>query len=304
MGKKFWIPFFIVILIALGGFFFWHRKAVEEDRGHVDLTDLSSVYDAQEETDEAIEKFKKDPAAHKAKVIHPLTDTGKNVYLYFDGLPDRAMAEEILSVLDKKKAKAAFFAEGQNGADSPETLKAIVKKGQVIGNYTWLGRPEFQKLEPEKAIRSMVRTQKALGLYMQKKPDFFRAPRTEYTDTLLEEAGASGLSYVVLSNLTVRRGQLKSSSDAAELVKDIKPGSLIAFEINPPLDLKRPEVGKWDERPAIDKKPTIRDDHFRTDVKKKDRTAEEVGWLIDALEEEGFDLESLYGKALLSALKD
>lgn len=72
MGKKFWIPFFIVILIALGGFFFWHRKAVEEDRGHVDLTDLSSVYDAQEETDEAIEKFKKDPAAHKAKVIHPL----------------------------------------------------------------------------------------------------------------------------------------------------------------------------------------------------------------------------------------
>lgn len=302
MGKKFWIFLLVLVLLAGGGFYAWHRHALSVSEENRDVQDLSNLYEAGEETEKAVNQFHKHPEANKAKVIHPLADTGNHVYLYFDGLPDRAMTEEILKVLDKKDAKAAFFVEGQNAGDSPETMKEIAKNRQIIGNYTWLGRPSLEKLDEEKAIRSLLRTQKAVDALTGKSPSFFRAPRTEYTDTLLEEAGAAGLSYAVLSNVTVRRGTLVDEEAARKLAADVKPGSLIAFEINKPLDIRAREPGKSDERPAIDKKPTIKDSDYKEKAEQKDHTAQEVEWLITALEDEGFALLPLDADALLSGL--
>lgn len=303
MGKKFWSILLLLVLLAGGGFYAWHRHAISASEGGRDVQDLSNLYVAEEETNAAVSRFRKDPEAKKARIIRPLSDTEKHVYLYFDGLPDRAMTEEILKVLDRKDAKAAFFVEGQNAGDSPETMKEIVKHKQVIGNYTWLGRPSFEKLDEEKAIRSLVRTQKAVDVLTGRSPSFFRAPRTEYTDTLLEEAGAAGLSYAVLSNVTVSRGEMSDEAAAEKLAAGVKNGSLVAFEINKPLDIRARETGKSDERPAIDMKPTIRDGDYREKTEKKDHTAEEVERLITALENEGFGLYSLDSDVLLSSLK-
>lgn len=302
MGKNFWSILLLLVILAGGGFYVWHRHAVSASEGERDVQDLSNLYAAEEETDKAVRQFRESPEARKVGIIRPHSDTGKHVYLYFDGLPDRAMTEEILKVLDRKDAKAAFFVEGQNAGDSPETLKEIVKHKQVIGNYTWLGRPSFEKLDEEKAIRSLVRTQKAIDVLTGTSPSFFRAPRTEYTDTLLEEAGAAGLSYAVLSNVTVRRGELNDEEAAGKLAAGVEPGSLIAFEINRPLDIRARETGKSDERPAIDMKPTIKDSDYREKAEQKDHTAQEVEWLITALEDEGFALLPLDADALLSGL--
>jgi len=303
MGKKFWSILLLLVFLAGGGFYAWHRHAISASEGGRDVQDLSNLYVAEEETNAAVSRFRKDPEAKKARIIRPLSDTEKHVYLCFDGLPDRAMTEEILKVLDRKDAKAAFFVEGQNAGDSPETMKEIVKHKQVIGNYTWLGRPSFEKLDEEKAIRSLVRTQKAVDVLTGRSPSFFRAPRTEYTDTLLEEAGAAGLSYAVLSNVIVRRGEMSDEAAAEKLAAGVKNGSLVAFEINKPLDIRARETGKSDERPAIDMKPTIRDGDYREKTEKKDHTAEEVERLITALENEGFGLYSLDSDVLLSSLK-
>lgn len=303
MGKKFWMVLLVLVFLAGGGFYAWHRHALSVSEENRDVQDLSNMYEAEKETEQAVNQFRKDPGAKKARIIHPLSDTGNHVYLYFDGLPDRAMTEEILKVLDKKEAKAAFFVEGQNAGDSPETMKEISKHRQMIGNYTWLGRPSFEKLDEEKAIRSLVRTQKAVDVLTGRSPSFFRAPRTEYTDTLLEEAGAAGLSYAVLSNVTVRRGEMSDEAAAEKLAAGVKNGSLVVFEINKPLDIRARETGKSDERPAIDMKPTIRDGDYREKTEKKDHTAEEVERLITALENEGFGLYSLDSDVLLSSLK-
>lgn len=304
MGKKFWIIVVILILLAGGGIFVWHRHALKVAYdANADVQDLDDLYAAKEETEKALEQYKKNPKGNKAKLIQPGADTGHHVYLYFDGLPDRAMTEEILKVLDNRNAKAAFFIEGQNGADSPETIRAISKKGQVIGNYTWLGRPSFETLDAEDAIRSLCRTQKVVDVLTEKTPSFFRAPRTKYTEELLEEVGAAGLSYAVESNVTVRRGELKNSGEAKDLAEKVKAGSLIAFEINKPLDIRAREPGKSDERPAIDMKPTIKDGDYRERTEQKDHTAEEVAWLIDALKEEGFDLLPMDSADFLSLVK-
>ena len=102
------------------------------------------------------------------------------------------------------------------------------------------------------------------------------------------------MKYALESSVTIRRGQLKSASDAKEIVKKLKPGSIIAFEVNRPLDIKVKEQGAYDEKPAIDKKPTIKDSDFIDRPVPRDM-AEEVSWLIGALKEEGYELKGLEG---------
>lgn len=62
--------------------------------------------------------------------------------------------------------------------------------------------------------------------------------------------------------------------------------------MNRPLDIKVKEQGAYDEKPAIDKKPTIKDSDF-TDRPVPRDMAEEVSWLIDALKKDGYELRSL-----------
>ncbi len=214
------------------------------------------------------------------------------MYLYFCGLPDRPSIERITDLLEKENWTAVFFAEGQNALDEEEGMKVLQKRGQVMGNYTWLGRPQFEKMEPEAALSSICLTQKAIHRMEGSYPIYFKAPNTKYTDQLLKELGAAGISYAVESSLTIRRGQIQSAKDAEEIVKKIKPGSFIAFEVNRSLEIKVREAGDYDEKPAIDKKPTIKDEDY-TKQPKKASLAEEVCWLLDAIKEAGYDVKEL-----------
>ena len=290
MGMKTTLLCIAAAVILGGGGYGIHHYLVSEASGSA-YRDFSESTFASEDIEKAVAAYK-DNQALAATVLKPVRTEDKTVYLYFCGLPDRPLTEKIVDVLDKEKATAAFFVEGQNAMDEEETMKLIHKKGHLLGNYTWLGRPSFEKLEADRAIASVVKTQKAISLMGGEVPLYFKAPQTKYTDDLLKEIGASGLRYAVESSVTVKRGQLKSASDAEELVKKVKNGDLIAFAINRPLDIKTYEKGKSDEKPAIDKKPTIKDDNKVENVT-KDTTAEEITWLIEALDEAGFTLRDL-----------
>lgn len=277
------------VILGGGGYGLHHYLASEASGSS--YRDFSESTFATEEIEKALTAYKENKN-QTATVLKPIRTEDKSVYLYFCGLPDRPLTEKIVDVLEKEKGTAAFFVEGQNAMDEEETMKLIHKKGHLLGNYTWLGRPSFEKVGPENAIVSLVKTQKAISLMGGETPLYFKAPQTKYTESLLAEIGASGLRYAVESSVTVKRGQLKSASDAEELVKNVKNGDLIAFEINRPLDIKTYEKGKSDEKPAIDKKPTIKDDN-KVETVTKDTTAEEIAWLVEALDEAGFTLRDL-----------
>lgn len=285
-----WILCLAAVITIGGGGYGLHQYLASSARGS-EYREFNATFEAEKETQEALELYK-NGKAKPATILKPADSSSKVVYLYFCGLPDRPMTEKIVDLLEKKKGTAAFFAEGQNAMDEEEVMKLLHKKGHLLGNYTWLGRPSFEKVEAEEAIRSLCKTQKAIKLMGGDSPLYFKAPNTQYTDELLKEAGACGLRYAVESTLTIKRGQLKSASDAEEVVKKIKPGNFIAFEINRPLDIRAQEQGKYDEKPAIDKKPTIKDDSKKEEVA-KDTTVQQIEWLVEALTEEGYTLQDL-----------
>ena len=290
MGIKTCAICFLAAALIGGGAYGVHRYLASSAESEQYVTDLSSSFNADKETAEALALYQKD-SAPRAKILKP-SGGGKAMYLYFCGLPDRPSIEKITDCLEEENWKAVFFAEGQNALDEEEGMKVLQKRGQVMGNYTWLGRPKFETMGEEAALSSICRTQKAIHLMEGSYPLYFKAPNTKYTDRLLKELGAAGISYAVESTLTIRRGEIKSLADAEALVKKIKPGSFIAFEVNRSLDIKTHEAGDYDEKPAIDKKPTVKDEEYINQPKTA-ALAEEVEWLLHALKAAGYEVKSL-----------
>ncbi len=290
MSMKKYILCLAAVLVLGGGGYGLHQYLASSASGG-EYRNFTNTFEADKETKAALAAYESGKAK-PAKILKPVRTSDKSIFLYFEGLPDYPLTEKIVDDLEKTKGTAAFFAEGQNALDDEETMKLLQKKGCLVGNYTWLGRSSFEKLEPERAIESMCKTQKAIKLMGGKEPAYFKAINTEYTDELLKEIGACGLSYAAESTLTVKKGELKSKSDAEAIVKKLKPGDLVAFEVRRPLDIRVKEQGKYDEKPAIDKKPTIKDD-TKKEAAKKDTTAEQIHWLIEALTEAGYDLRDL-----------
>ena len=58
------------------------------------------------------------------------------VALSFDDGPVETTLE-ILDILDRYEAKAAFFCIGKNIKKYPEIFKEIIKRGHVVGNHTF-----------------------------------------------------------------------------------------------------------------------------------------------------------------------
>lgn len=210
----------LVIAAAVigGGGYGLHHYLASSAQSEAYVTDLSSGFSADREIKDALTLYQKD-SCPKARILKPPGGEEKRMYLFFSGLPDRPMIEKLTDLLEKEKSEAAFFAEGQNVLDEEQGMKVLHKKGALIGNYTWLGRPRFETMKPEAAIASVAKTQKAIHLMEGSTPLYFKAPNTKYTDDLLKILGACGVKYALESSVTIRRGQLKSASDAKEIVK-------------------------------------------------------------------------------------
>lgn len=51
MGKKFWMVLLVLVFLAGGGFYAWHRHALSVSEENRDVQDLSNMYEAEKETE-------------------------------------------------------------------------------------------------------------------------------------------------------------------------------------------------------------------------------------------------------------
>lgn len=290
-NKKLWIALLGIVIIA-GIADFLYQSLRDSAHPAADITDLNANYEVSEEMAKAREKLDKNPQASEVLTVD--RSGRQQVALVFDGLPDRAMTARLLDVLQKYHAKAVFFVEGGNAADQPETIKLIQKAGQEIGNYTLFGVQQAEKLSQEDLLQQLCQTQKILKVMTGTEPSLFRAPRTKYTDSLLKSLDAAGIQYAVKSNVPFPRGTLHSQEDADAFAAELQPGSIIAIPSGVAVEMKTYEPGKTNERPAIDKRPTITDD-ASAPARPKEDLADEVERLLAALQQRNMDMEFVDG---------
>jgi peptidoglycan/xylan/chitin deacetylase (PgdA/CDA1 family) len=286
--KKMSLIVLAVIAIVVGGLVYVRDHVLDQPHEAADITDLSGAYQATDEI--AAAKQQLADGVKPAEVITTLTDGTPRVAIVFDGLPDRPSCARLLDVLARHDASAVFFVEGQNAADQPETIKMIQEAGQEIGNYTYVGLAGIEKASSDKQLSEICRTQKIVSMLSAFKPELFRAPRMVLNDNLLKSVQAAGLSYAVKENVRFQPNTLHNDADADAYAASIANGSILAIQVNRPVDPKAVTPGKTDERPAVDMKPTIHDNEAPTASDAKEDLADEVDRLLTALSKRGIQV--------------
>ena len=281
--KVLWILFF---LLAVGGVssYVW-RTLPQEAHPAEDITDLSALCDdIGEEMREAQGRL---PEAAPARII-VRDETQRAMALVVAGLPERTDTMRLLDILERHKAKAVFFVEGDSAALQPETIRAIAEAGQAIGNYTYVGMRKFQELPPEAMLGQLLRTQKTVYTLMGRRPTLFYAPQLRLTPLVLQAVTAAGVGEVVWPNVFLARHTLHSADDADAWAATVPQGSIIAIPGGQAVDILTPQMEKTNERPAIDKKPNAVISDTASPPRKKEALAEEVDRMLTALEKRGF----------------
>lgn len=247
-----------LILTACGTIIFFRDYVVATRGVQEDITDLSSLYEAEEEIAAAKAALQK--GVEPVEVV--TRDKKPHIGIVIDGLPDRTTTARFLDVLKKHNVSAVFFVEGQNAANQPETIQLIREAGQEIGNYTFVGVAAAQTLPQDRLFSEVCRTQRIIEVLTAKKPRFFRAPNTVYSEDLLCALRAAGIDYVVKENAHYAPGFLQNEAGAVAYAKQVPQGSIIAIDIVVPVEPVATDMHIENLQPAIDKQPTLTDRPF------------------------------------------
>lgn len=245
----------LVCFCAAAVYLFYSGFFIEKTAGDYNrLRDLTVAYNADKEIVDANQKLQSAPA--NAKLIAAVQTGGRSCALTLDGMADAATTDKLLDVLAKYNAKSTFFVEGINAAAEPKTAVAIIRGGQRIGNYTFVGIAHAEKISQKKLIKEICMTQKVLKVTTDFYPTLFKANSTNYTDMVLKSVNACGLSAAVRSAVVAAPDEVKNQAAADAIIKRLRPGQILSLQLGIPADIK-PEKGKTDDRPAIDKQPGL-----------------------------------------------
>lgn len=220
------------------------------------LSDLSGAYAADAEIIAAKQAFAK---AVPTQVIVDDRSGKKQVALTIDGMADAKTMQKALDLLEKYHLKATFFIEGINAAAEAETAAAIVKRGQKIGNYTYVGVARAHTLPADAMIQEFCRTQKVLRSVAGEAPKLFKCDRTAYEEPVLKAAAASGLESAVKTTAYAPAARLGSLEQANVFVAGLKPGSIVSIRLGRTVEAKPKSEEKAGEKPAVDKQPSLKD---------------------------------------------
>lgn len=240
----------LVVLVVLYKFWYMDYKIA----AYEDIPDLSTEYNVNTEMIQAEEKLNSDL---KAATVYT-RDSSKNfIAITFDGLPDPTTIDKILDLMDKYKIKASFFVEGSTAAIDKESILKLYDKNVTIGNYTYVGIQQLDKLPQETQLEQLIKTQKVISILTGKEPELFKAPDTSYVVPLLKVAAAANLKSAVKTDIFINKNVIKTDLDAINFINSVPQGSIISFKIGNVTNVVTYQEGNIDDTPATDKQPNL-----------------------------------------------
>ena len=260
----------------------------------VDLNTIQRIsYDASEEYEKALSVYQKgcDPATI---IRDDETTEDKQIALIIQGTSDRVLTERVLEELEDHKVKVTFALTAMDSAEDDETMKLISKKGHKIINNGMTDNEDIETLSDEEMIREFSYSAKVFTTLLDFPIDKMMLNGIFYTDELCEAANACGFKKVVapMQGNYLNKGSFKDKQKAEEYIARKTGATILVYKLEGYIGPLEYEPKQEYQKPAIDKQATIKDDEKKELTEDID-TVTVLGWLLDAIESQDYDLVSL-----------
>ena len=279
-----------LIACILTGCSFGNVKSEQE----VDLNTIQRIsYDASEEYEKALSVYQK--GCELAGIIRDdETTEDKQIALIIQGTSDRVLTERVLEVLEDHHVKVTFALTAMDSAEDDETLKLISKKGHKIINNGMTDNEDIETLTDEDMISEFSYSAKVFTTLLDFPIDKMMLNGIFYTDDICEAANACGFKKVVapLQGNYLNKGSFKDKEKAEEYIARKTGATILVYKLEGYIGPLEYEPKQEYQRPAIDKQATI-DDNAAKDLNEETDTVTVLGWLLDAIESQDYDLVSL-----------
>ncbi len=157
------------------------------------------------------------------------------IFLTFDDGPQQNITPWVLSLLEREKIKAQFFAVGNNIIKNPEIALAIVNQGHTLCNHTlnhkkgWsTNNTEYWKeiQETEKLIQGVYRNSK----FTSPKIQLFRPPYGRIKQSQIKQITNNGFNVIMWWQLSCDYDpQLNCGRSLQSMVRNLSHGSVVVF---------------------------------------------------------------------------
>lgn len=159
--------------------------------------------------------------------IYSVGTDEKVVALSFDAAWGADNTLKILDILTEYDIKANFFAVGFWVEKYGDKLKTLSDSGRMeIGTHSNT-HPNMPKLSRENMRLELETSMKLIENVTGKKPDLFRAPYGDYSDTVLTVAEELGLYTIQWDVDSLDWKDLSANDIAVRILKRVKNGSII-----------------------------------------------------------------------------
>ena len=157
----------------------------------------------------------------------------RHVALTFDDGPSPASTPILLDLLARYKLVATFFVVGQQAAEYPELIAAILAQGHSIGNHSLRHDPLLMARTPRTLREDIRRTQEILT-QQGVRPLVFRPPAGVTNPRLKSVLAQENLIAVAFNCRACDGGNRFIRNLAGRILRRLRPGDIIMLHDLPP----------------------------------------------------------------------
>lgn len=231
-----------------------------------------------------------------AALLTGVTTKHRVASLVLEGYTDEAVMRQVIDLIAARGVPCVWFVSGVTAYEYGDAVRYAAAAGIELGNYTISGEKEMENRGSSDIVHQFTRTQELILQSCGVWPDKGRCNGTEYTETVLQAVAAGGLDTAVEPTLYLNHSSFRQAQDARLYMGSMMRGAVISIKLGQELDAGEygDEGEELDERPAVDPSPSIPKDLSMAAVNENEQNVVAVvGWLLDALEAEGYELLSL-----------
>lgn len=281
-----------LVLVAAGIIYASYSLKLKKVEAPADES-LKPLYSGDIDVSQALEKLKNNYDG-KAEILGGVNTAEMVAAITFDGMLDKESAQKITALLDAYGAPATFFFPAIKSAEEPDGIKTVFDAGYDVGNYTLSAKENMQDLSSEELVEDFSRAGSILKQITGEAPSILKCNRTEYTDELLNAAGASGLNYVVESTYFLNEKSFRSKENAKAFVKNLKSGAVISFKTDSALSDEEFKKGRAETTKSASTSPKEASSSQSVSEETKNLSlVQNAELLLAALKEQGYKVVSL-----------